>query len=264
MFDSHCHLHDDAVRADADALVARARAVGVTGFLLAGVHPEGWRHELELARRHSGVLVAYGVHPQLVRDGRAAQMVDALARALDGELPRPAAIGEIGLDGSDEHASSLDEQERVFMQQLELARAHDLPVLLHVLKAHPRALELLAEHGVRGVRGVLHSCSASADLVQRYVALGLHVSFAGTVSNGQARRIRAAAASVPLDRLLVETDAPFQTPPRLRPARNEPAFLVEIVRAVAQIKGLPESTIAEATTANARRLFGQGSVHVAK
>jgi TatD DNase family protein len=253
VFDSHCHLHDDAVRAEASVLIARAEAVGVTGFLLAGVHPDGWRHEVELSRVHPGVRIAYGVHPQLVREGHAGTMVDALARALDGELPRPVAVGEIGLDGSDEHAGCLAEQEVLFVRQLELARAHDLPVLLHVLKAHPRALELLAEHPVRGL---LHSCSASADLVQRYLALGLHVSFAGTVTNEGARRIRAAAASVPLERLLVETDAPFQTPHALRPARNEPAFLVEIVRAVAQIKGLPETAIAEATTANAQRLFG--------
>ena len=251
MFDSHCHLHDDAVRRDVDELVSRARAVGVTGYMLAGVHPAGWEHELAIARVHPEVRVAYGVHPQVMRSD-ARGMVDALEAALDGGMPRPAAIGEIGLDRSDAYLDTLPLQEELFVRQLELARAHDLPVLLHVLEAHPQALALLAAHPVRGV---LHSCSASADLVRHYLDLGLHVSFAGTVTNATARRIRAAAASVPVDRLLVETDAPFQTPLALRPARNEPAFLVEIVRALAQIRGTTEAAIAAATTRNAERLF---------
>ena len=251
MFDSHCHLHDDAVRADVDAIVARARDAGVTGYMLAGVTPEGWQHELAIAIAYPEVRIAYGVHPQLMGPG-AREMVDALEAALDGGMPRPSAIGEIGLDGSDTYVSTLPLQEELFVRQLELARAHDLPVLLHVLKAHPRALELLTAHPVRGV---LHSCSASADLVQQYLALGLHVSFAGTVTNEAARRIRAAAAAVPLDRLLVETDAPFQTPVARRPARNEPAFLVEIVRALAHIRSSTETAIADATTRNAERLF---------
>ncbi len=251
MFDSHCHLHDDSVRSDVDEVVARARVAGVTGYMLAGVHPEGWQYEVEIARVHPEVRIAYGVHPQIMSDG-ARGMVNALETALDGGLPRPSAVGEIGLDGSDAYLAALPLQEVLFVRQLELARAHDLPVLLHVLKAHPQALALLAAHPVRGV---LHSCSASAELVQRYLALGLHVSFAGTVTNAKARRICAAAASVPIDRLLVETDAPFQTPVALRPARNEPAFLVEIVRALAQIRGTSEASVAAATTRNAERLF---------
>ncbi|MEO6954689.1 MAG: TatD family hydrolase [Polyangia bacterium] len=251
MFDSHCHLHDDAVRGDVDEIVARARAMGITGYLLAGVHPDGWKHELEIANAHSEVRIAYGVHPQIMSDD-ARGMVDALGVALDGGMPRPAAVGEIGLDGSDAYVDTLPLQEELFVRQLRLAQQHDLPVLLHVLKAHPRALELLAAHPVRGV---LHSCSASVDLVQRYLALGFFISFAGTVTNPRARRIRASAASVPLEQLLVETDAPFQTPIALRPARNEPAFLVEIVRALAQIRGTTEAAIADATTYNAHRLL---------
>ncbi len=259
MFDSHCHLHDSRVSGDADALIARAEAAGVLDLMLAGVDPRGWRDEVALQQRHPRLRISYGVHPQVVRDEALAQrMVDDLERSLAGELPRPAALGEIGLDGLEENAPFAAAQEAVFLRQLGLAKRHDLPVLLHVLRAHPRALELLEGEGVPRRGGVLHSCSASGDLCKRYLALGLSISFAGTVCDEGARRIRAAVGVVPLDRLLVETDAPDQTPKQRRPARNEPAFLVEIVAALAQIRGEPAETIARVTRENAIRLFDEG------
>jgi TatD DNase family protein len=129
--------------------------------------------------------------------------------------------------------------------------------VLHVLRAHPRALEILESEVLPPRPGVLHSCSASAELLTRYLALGFHVSFSGAVANPGARKLQAAARAVPLERLLVETDAPFQTPIGRRPARNEPAFLVEIVRALAQIRDEPAEQVAQATSRNARRLFDE-------
>ena len=134
------------------------------------------------------------------------------------------------------------------------ARDHHLPVVLHLLRAHARGLEILKADGVPD-GGVLHSCSASADQVREYLALGLYVSFPGTVCNDNARKIHEAARAVPIERLLVETDAPFQTPLPHRPAQNEPAFLVAIVDALARIRGERPDLIAQATETNARRLF---------
>jgi len=244
---------------EAGAQLERARAAGVTDLLLAGVDPAGWRDEVALAARFPGLRLSYGVHPQVVAAaGEAAcEMVDDLGRALDGELPRPAALGETGLDGTDRCVASLPLQERLFRRQLVLARRHRLPLVLHVLKAHPRALEVLAEEGLPERGAVLHSCSASADLVKRYLSMGVSISFAGAVTNPGARRIRAAAAIVPRERLLIETDAPDQTPEGQRPAPNEPAFLVEIVRALAQIRGETEAEVAAATHDNARRIFDE-------
>jgi TatD DNase family protein len=258
MFDSHCHLHSDRVGALAGELIARARAAGVHGFLLAGVDPDGWHDEDALAAAHADVFVSYGVHPQIVAELDDAA-TDAAVAALDRALARPpqrarlVAVGEIGLDAVGARKASLDRQERAFRAQLALARRHELPVALHVLDAHARALAVLADAGVPRAGGVVHSYSGSAELARDYLALGLHLSFAGPVANERARKTRAAAAVVPRERLLVETDAPDQTPAPHRPAPNEPAFLVAIVAALAQIRGEPD--VAAFTDANARRLF---------
>lgn len=244
--------------AEAPELIARARAAGVSGFMLAGVDPDGWLVEAALARAHAGVDVSYGVHPQLVDevDDREADRLLAAVRETLARPPHPpSAVGEIGLDGDRGRRASLDRQERVFRAQLALAREYGLPILLHILDAHARALEVLRDSGpLPG--GVVHSYSGSAELLREYLALGFHVSFAGPVTSERARKTRRAAAAVPRERLLVETDAPFQTPAAYRPSPNEPAFLVAIVAALAQIRGEPAGELAHYTDSNARRLFG--------
>src|SRR5262249_17362390 len=242
-----CHLSEFD---DAAAVIARAEAAGVTHMLLAGVAPSGWGRDDRLAEQHPALWVSYGVHPQLVRELGEAPFDDFM-RQLDDRLtrrgPRVVAVGEIGLDGKDEHRGSLELQERYFVAQLQIARKHGLPVALHVLRQHPRALAILADEGVPH-GGVLHSCSASPELVREYVALGLHVSFSGSVTwhGGDNRAVRA-AEKVPRDRLVVETDAPDQTPESRRPGRNEPAFLVEIVRAIAHLWGVEFAEAARLT-----------------
>jgi TatD DNase family protein len=255
VFDSHCHLQE---LEDVDAALARARAAGVTGMLLPGVAPEGWERDDALAAAHDSLLVAYGLHPQLVAaldDAACDRILDALDERLARRDPRVVAVGEIGLDGVGERRQSLERQERVFRAQLALARRHQLPVALHILKQHPRALEILAVEPLpQG--GVLHSCSAPRELVPGYLALGFYLSFSGSVTwhDGDNKAARAAAA-VPRERLLVESDAPDQTPEPHRPGRNEPAFLVAIVRSIAHLWGVDFAEAARITDENARRLF---------
>ncbi len=257
MFDSHCHLHDRRIE-DADELLRRARVAGVTGVLLAGVDPEGWEVERALAKAHPDVAIAFGVHPQRI-DELDQSEADAMVRALEPALlsGEASAIGEIGLDGAADRRASMARQEAAFRAQLSIARAHNLPVVLHILDAHARALEILKRDGLPAAGGVLHSASASAELMADYLKLGLHISFAGPVTNPDAKKTRRAAAVIPLHRLLVETDAPFQTPLAYRPSQNEPAFLIAIVSALAQIRGESEDLIATKTEENARRLFGK-------
>ena len=224
MFDTHCHLQE---LDDVDAAIARARAAGVERMLLAGVGPEHWQRDDALAARQDSLVVSYGVHPQLVRTIGEAALDDHL-RALDTRLrdrdARVVAVGEIGLDGLDANRDCLPLQARYFREQLRLARAHDLPVALHVLRQHPHALAILAEERVE--RGVLHSCSASPEVVRQYVALGLYVSFSGSITwHGGDNKAARAARRVPRDRLVVETDTPDQTPEPHRPGRNEAPLL---------------------------------------
>jgi TatD DNase family protein len=249
-------LHDARIGAEADAQLERARAAGVRGFLLAGVGPDGWGDEQRLAARHADVYVAVGVHPQLI-DELDEDAADEACAQLGAAVVRTGAIaiGEIGLDGLGERKGSLDRQEEAFRRQLAEARARDLPVLLHILSAHGRALEVLRDDGLPKAGGVMHSYSGSADLVREYTSLGLSFSFAGPVTYDNASKIHKAARAVPRDRLLVETDAPFQTPAPCRPAQCEPAFLVAIVEALARIRGEDPATLGAYTDENARRLL---------
>ena len=238
--------------------------MGVSGFLLAGVEPAGWGVEEEIARRHPDVAFAIGVHPQIVAEvdeATALEMVGQLAAWLgDPRRPRPAAIGELGLDAVGERKATLERQERLFRAQLALAREHDLPVVLHLLRAHGRALSILRRDGLPRRGGVVHSYSGGAELVRDYARLGLHLAVAGPVTWGGAERSRAAAAAIPDALLLVETDAPDQPPEPHRGGLNEPAYLPAIVAALAHLRGVDARAIAALTEANARRLFDRPAI----
>jgi TatD DNase family protein len=259
VFDTHCHLQE---LDDVDAAIARAHAAGVGRMLLAGVAPEHWDRDDALAARHASLLVSYGLHPQLVPsldDAACDRIVAGLDERLAARDPRVVAVGEIGLDGVGERREAMARQERVFRAQLAIARKHRLPVALHVLREHPRALAVLRDE-LRGEPlpsgGVLHSCSASPELVREYVALGFYISFSGSITwHDGANKAARAAALVPRDRLVVETDAPDQTPEPQRPGRNEPAFLVAIVQSIAHLWGVDFADAARITDDNARRLF---------
>lgn len=261
MFDSHCHLHDARVR-DAAAALSRARAAGVRGFLLAGVDPDGWLDEERVAQGEDGVLLSVGLHPQRVAElqpAAASAMVAALAARLD-DVRRPpvAAVGEIGLDAVGPRRETLALQQAVFRQQLALARERDLPVCLHILRAHGHALEVLRRDRLPGRGGVVHSYSGAPELVPAYLALGLSLSFAGSITRQGSRRARAAVQRVPRERLLVETDAPDQTPWPLSGQPNEPALLPLVVAAVAALRGETPGEVACYTEENAARLFAPG------
>ena len=255
MFDTHCHLQE---LDDADDAIARAHAAGVTRMLLAGVAPAAWERDDALAARHDALSLSYGLHPQAVAtldDAACDEIVRALDERLVRRNPRVVAVGEIGLDGVGERRTSIDRQERIFRAQLALARRHALPVALHVLREHPRALAILRDEPLPS-GGVLHSCSASPELAREYVALGFYVSFSGSITwHGGDNKAARAAAVVPRDRVVVETDAPDQTPEPRRPGRNEPAFLVAIVQAIAHLWGVEFAEAARVTDENAHRLF---------
>lgn len=254
MIDSHCHLDFEAFDADRDAVIARARAAGVTGMLLPGVRPRTWPALRAMAARHAGdgVRWAAGVHPQVVpaleRDEVAADFAAQLAASVAGAI----AIGECGLDGgTDAH----ELQEQLFRAHIRAARATGLPLVIHVLRAHDAAPRILREEGP--VRGVLHSYSGGAALVSVYRRAcddQLAFSLAGPVTYANARRPVEAARAIPSHLLLAETDAPDQAP-RPHRGRSEPAFVADVIAGLAAARGESPDEIARLTTANARRLF---------
>lgn len=270
MFDSHCHLHDDRSFALAPDMIARAQQVGLRGLVLAGVDRDTWGRQDALRRQFGSpdfsIGVAYGVHPQLIPSLSPSALEEQLAALqcaargtleIDGNLiGKPDAIGELGLDAaSDQTQQNMTSQTHAFRQQLALARDLDLPIVLHILKTHAQVLQILKQDGIPRAGGVVHSYSGSAEQCREYVQLGLCISFAGGVTREHAPKLWASLALVPEDRLLVETDAPDQTPMAHRPAHNEPAFLPAILAAVAKQRNQTVKQTAILTEQNARRLF---------
>lgn len=254
MFDAHNHL--DRCASPLEEL-AHARAAGVRGQILAGVDPAGWKAQAALVAAHPDLYCTVGLHPwtaagldpEGLEDG-----LQALVAALDGSLGvAPVALGELGLDRTRHvSADSLPRQEAAFRAQLALARERDLPVVLHVVRAHGRALALLRGDGLPAAGGQLHSASTPAELVPDWLDLGLYLSFGPQLTRHE--KARQAADKVPLDRLLVETDAPDQAPAG-RDGDNRPAWLTDVVAALAEVKGCPIDTLADRTADNARRCF---------
>ncbi|BDG06676.1 TatD family hydrolase [Anaeromyxobacter oryzae] len=256
MIDTHCHLDGDAFAGDRDAVIARARAAGVTDVVIPAVGPEGWAALPPLCAAAAGLHFGLGIHPQLLPelapagdDRRLADLDAALARG--GAV----AVGECGLDGpSVEAGAPMDRQVAVLRGHLALARTHRLPVIVHCLRAHDALLAVLAAEPLPA-GGVLHSWSGSADQVRAFLSFGLHFAFAGPVTYARARKPLVAARAVPRDRLLLETDAPDQTPAPHRGGRNEPAYLPLVAAGLAAALGVSPAELDATTTANARALF---------
>ncbi len=256
VIDTHCHLASSQFDADRAEVVRRAREAGVTDLVLPAVAPGDFAQIRALAGADSGVHAAFGIHPQLLPE-QPASGDDALLRLLDQALAAGGAValGECGLDGPSVAAGApMERQLAVLRAQLALARRHRLPVLLHCLKAHDALLALLESEPLPA-GGILHSWSGSAELVAPFARLGLGSALAGPITFATARRGPAAVRAVPRELLLLETDAPDQTP-RPHHGRCEPAHLREVAEGVARALGVSTEEVDALTSANARRLLG--------
>jgi len=255
VIDTHCHLDKSAFDLDRDAVLLRAEATGVDDWVVPATGPQGFAKLLELARSRPGLHPGLGIHPQLLPEVDSEED-DRMLADLEAALGRggAVAVGECGLDGpSASGGAPMDRQVAVLQGQLALARRFRLPVMLHALRAHDALLDVLEREGLPA-GGVLHSFSGSAEQVAPFARLGLHFAFAGPVTYPRARKPLAAARAVPADRLLLETDAPDQTPWPRR-GRNEPSYLPLVAAAIAEARGVPLAVLEAETSANARRLF---------
>jgi TatD DNase family protein len=253
MFDAHCHLD----RMDHHAAWRRARSVGVQGALIAGVDAKGWKDQNLIHDAH--IHVAWGLHPWAVAQrsmDETRHQMDQLRHMLAAPPVPAVALGETGLDhGKRIPKETRDHQSIIFRQHIHLAKEYNLPLVLHIVRAHDQALSILTEEGLPQSGGMVHSFSGTKDIAQQYVDMGLHISFSGTVVDERRKSVQDAARNIPMDRLLVETDAPDQTPITRRPGPNEPAFLVDVIKAVATLRGEDFNTVATHTHGNACLLF---------
>ena len=241
--DQHCHLEPGPA---GDEDVAEARAAGVERIVNVGTDVAGSMRAIEVARRHEGVVATAGVHPHDAAGG-----IEGL-EALLGD-PQVVAVGECGLDHHYDH-SPRDVQREVFAAQVALAHAHDLALVIHTREAWDETFAVLAAEGVPE-RTVFHCFTGGPDEARRGLDLGATLSFSGIVTFPSAGDLRAAAALCPLDRLVVETDAPYLAPVPHRGRRNRPALVPVVGAAVAAAKGLEVAEVAAATWRNAARLY---------
>jgi TatD DNase family protein len=255
--DSHCHVTADAFEDDRPAVLSRAREDGVAVFVAIG-SGYGIDHNpraLRLAEAEPDVVATVGVHPHEARS-----LDDAGRRQLAAwlEHPRVVAVGECGLDYHYTH-SPREVQRKVFAEQLASARERKLPVAIHVrgddATAYDEVLDLWRAEGRGELEGVLHCYTGSLDFARRAIGERLYISFSGILTFKRDRGLRETARELPLDRLLVETDAPLLSPEGLRGKRNEPARVRRVGEVLAATRDLPVEAVAAATTRNARRLF---------
>lgn len=254
LFDTHCHLTDERFEHDLGETIARMRAAGVNLAVAIADAATDPMPAIRLAQEHDFLYAAAGVHPH-----DASRWDADRAERLTGWLrePKIVALGEIGLDYHYD-LSPRDIQRRAFDEQLEMARALNLPAILHIREAHGEALHMLtARHRAgRLPAGVMHCYTGSWESARAYLDMGFYLSLSGAVTFKNAPKLWEVAEKCPIDRLLIETDCPYMAPVPLRGKRNEPAFVQHTARRVAEIRGMGEDELAERTTQNGKRLFG--------
>lgn len=250
LVDSHVHLDDNAFDADRDAVIARAVDAGIGSMIIPAVDLDSWQRIAMLCAEHECLHPAYGLHPMFLQK-HARTDVDALSAWM---AQHPAvAVGEIGLDF---HADDSDRelQRHFFHAQLELAQHHQLPVIVHARGAFEEVGLSLRRAG--GLAGVVHSFSGSEQQARQLWDIGFHLGIGGTVTYPRAQRLRRIVAQMPIEFLLLESDAPDQPDAAHRGQRNEPSRVAHVLRCISELRGESEAQIAAATSANARRLFG--------
>lgn len=254
-FDTHCHLNAQQFVGEIEQIVANARQAGVKEILVVGFDRETIESAITLAEQDEHIFAAVGWHPVDAIDCTPADLArieQLLAH------PKVVAVGEIGLDYHWDK-SPHDRQQQLFEQQIELALKYAKPIIVHDREAHQAVYDTLKKYAPQGLTGVMHSYSASAEMVKAFTDLGFMISLSGVVTFKNAKAPKKVAELTPLEYLLIETDAPYLTPHPYRGKRNEPAYVSLVAAEIAQLKGVSLEEVGQATTANAKRLFKIGN-----
>ena len=254
--DSHCHLNYQGLVEDQQSVLARARAAGVEAMLNISTRESEWDDVIGVAERESDVWASVGIHPHEADSHPDVQAATLVEKATH---PRVVGIGESGLDFYYDH-SDRDRQRASFRAHVAAARETGLPVIVHTRDAEEDTAAILAEEMGKGAfGGVIHCFTASADFARKALDLGLFISLSGIVTFKNAKDLQETARSIPLDRLLIETDSPFLAPVPHRGKPCEPAFVADTARFVAQLRDMPVEELAACTSANFRTLFSKAA-----
>jgi TatD DNase family protein len=254
LVDSHCHLDFPALAEEGEAVIERARAAGVQAMQTIGTSLATFDRVLAIVEAHSGVYCSVGVHPHRAAKERIEDPGPLLARI---GHPKVIGIGESGLDYYYDHGPR-DVQAEVFRAHITAARGSGLPLIVHTRDADRDTIAILREEMAQGpFGGVIHCYSSSPELAFQAVDLGLYLGIGGIITFKRSEELRRTARDLPLERLLLETDAPYLAPEPFRGKRNEPAYVARVAATLAEIKGLMVAEVERATTANFFRLFAK-------
>ncbi len=251
IFDTHAHYDDDAFQEDREELLAGLNAAGIGTVVNVGASIASTKTTLELAERYPFIYAAAGVHPS-----ETAELDEEKMKWLEEMCVRPkvVAVGEIGLDYHwDEPEREI--QRRWFREQIRLALRVNLPIIVHSRDAAKDTLDIIKEEKAAEAGGVIHCFSYSVEVAREYLDMGFCLGVGGVLTFKNAKKLREVVAYMPLDRLLLETDCPYMAPVPHRGERNSSVYLPFVVKAVSEIKGIPEEEVIEATEANARRMY---------
>lgn len=251
LFDSHAHLDGERFDKDRDLVINRAKANGIGYIMNPGADFESSVRAVELAQQYDMIYAAVGIHPHDASslDDSLLMMIEALSKK-----PKVQAIGEIGLDFHYDY-SPRDVQRKWFIEQLRLAKRLNMPVIIHDREANQETFDTLRKEQAFDTGVLMHCYSGSGELAKEYVKLGGYISIAGPVTYKNSRKLIEVIQTVPLERLMIETDSPYLTPEPFRGKRNESLYVKYVCEKIAQIKGLSIEEVAEATTANAKTYF---------
>ena len=250
LIDTHCHIDVPAFDADRGQVLHRAREKGVAQLIVPAITASGWNSLLALCRDDSSLIPALGLHP-VFTDQHSAADIGQLAEVV--QRHRPAAIGEIGLDFYIDGADR-ERQQQIFEAQLDVARQFDLPVVLHVRKAHDQVLATLKRIPVRG--GTAHAFNGSLQQAQQYIDRGFKLGFGGMLTYERSTKLHKLARELPADCLVMETDAPDMAGAAHHGSRNSPEYLPEYLHTLARIRDTDPGHLAQQTTENAMSVFG--------
>jgi TatD DNase family protein len=254
LIDSHAHIDFPQFAEDREAMLDRARAAGVTTLLAVGTGPgpEKLDAALPYAEKYDWIYTTVGIHPHEAKEVTP-QHLDELARL--AKHPKVIAWGEIGLDYFYDH-SPREVQKQIFRDQMELARAAKLPIIIHCRDAWEDCLEMIEQHWrPSGLGGILHCFTSTLGDARRGIEMGFMISFAGNSTYPKTQNLRDVAKALPLENILIETDSPYLAPQRYRGKRNEPAFVTEVARTLASVRDCSPEEFSAATTGNFRRFF---------
>jgi TatD DNase family protein len=261
LIDSHAHLDLPQFDTDRDEVIQRAKLSGLTSIINAGTDLASSQKSFELAQACHIIYAAVGIHPQ---ESTLISQKDIISLSSLARKSKVVAIGEIGLDFYRDYAPH-EQQIRVFQWQLALAAETTLPVIIHSRQADKETLSILADwrmkfNSASRMPGVIHCFNGNTELAQKYLELGFYISLGSYIGYPSSKSFRAVVRQLPVEKLLIETDCPFLPPQSHRGHRNEPSYVVEAAKELANIKGLSMEVITAHTSENARRLFGISTI----